>query len=130
MKLIFLCSAFLLFVAAPLSKAETVEEMLSACRSIAEAKVSGGEVFYVPTHENGLCWGAFAVIQRLINLVYPVYSDNPIFGVCAPEHSKRTQLIAIFVLYAKNHPERYSEDFADVALIALREAFPCKVHKK
>jgi Rap1a immunity proteins len=128
MKLL-LCSAVLLFIAVPLSKAETVEEMLSACRQTAEARVAEGKVFVEDTRESGLCWGAFAVIQRLINLVY-VGDENPILGVCAPAESKRTQLIAIFVLYAKNHPERYAEDFTDVALVALREAFPCKVQKK
>ena len=130
MKLIFLCSAFLLFVAAPLSKAETVEEMLSACRPTAEARVAEGKVFVSDTRESGLCWGAFAVIQHLIGLVYPVYNDRPILGVCAPAESTRTQLIAVFVAYAKNHPERYSENFTDVALVALREAFPCKALKK
>jgi hypothetical protein len=131
-KLIFLCSAFLLFIAAPLSKAETVEEMLSACRPLAEAKVSEGNV-YVPhdlnDREAGICWGAFAVIQRVITWTYTEDSDQPILSVCAPEKSTRTQLIAVFVEYAKSHPHRYSEDFTHLVFDALREAFPCKVQK-
>lgn len=128
MKLIFLCSAFLLFVAAPLSKAETTEEMLSACRPIAEAKVSEDKAFFSVNSETQLCWGAFGAIQGLI--VWVSGDNTPILSVCAPKNSKRTELIAVFVLYAKNHPERYSEDFTHVAIGVLREAFPCKVLKK
>ncbi len=80
------------------------------------------------THDTGVCWGAFGTIQGLI--VWTDGDGTPILGVCAPANSKRTQLIAIFVLYAKNHPEKYSEGFTRVAIPALREAFPCKALKK
>jgi len=48
-----------------------------------------------------------------------------LFGACTPATSTRTQLIAIFVNYAKRNPQRYSEEFADVVFDALAEAFPC-----
>jgi hypothetical protein len=124
MKLILLYAAVLVFIVAPLSKAETVEEMLSACRPTADARVAEGKVYIPDTRETGLCWGAFGAIQGLI--VWVSGNGTPILGVCAPANSKRTQLIAVFVLYAKNHPERYSEDFTRVAIPALREGFPCR----
>ena len=128
MKLIFLSYVFLLFLAAPLSRAETVEEMLSACRPIAEARVSEGVVVLPQSHEAGVCWGAFAVVQHLTTWA-EAKTGKRHFGVCNSANSTRTQLIAIFVEYAKRNPRRYSEDFSDVVFEALEEAFPCAADK-
>jgi hypothetical protein len=115
----------LLVAAPPLSRAETNEEMLSACRPIAEAHMSQGKVALPETFEAGVCWGAFAIIQNLTVWVDTKTSKRH-FGVCTPANSTRTQLIAIFVEYAKRNPRRYSENFSDVAFDALRESFPCE----
>lgn len=115
----------LVLVVAPFCKAETAEEMLSACRAMTELKISGDIVSMPRTFEAGLCWGAFAVIADDTRWVGK--SGQPTFRICAPENSTRTQIIAIFVEYAKRNPSKYSESFHDVALDALREAFPCRV---
>ena len=114
---------------ASICKAETVEEMVSACHSIVNAPVSNDHVSVPDDQQSGICWGAFSVFQQMITIVdYP--SDKrpvrPFFKVCAPEESTRTQLIAVFYEYAKRHPERYHEDFFFVALDSERAAFPCK----
>ena len=119
----------MLLIAAPLSKAETVEEMLSACRPITEAPVSGGKVSLPETFEAGVCWGAFGVVQHQTRWLDPETS-KPHFGVCTSEASTRTQLIAVFAEYAKRNPRRYSEDFDDVVFDALRESFPCRTQPK
>lgn len=102
--------------------AQTAEEMVSSCKAISQAKVTGDEVEMPTDFDSGVCWGAFAMIQRMTR-----FTDHGqvIFGICAPSDSTRTQLIQVFEQYAIRHPERYHEHFWDVALTSLREAFPC-----
>jgi hypothetical protein len=125
MNRLLFCATLLVVFTVPLTHAETVEEMLSACRPMTDAPVSDGTVHLPATYNAGLCWGAFAMVQRVITIAGDVETPIRLFGVCAPATSTRTQLIAIFVEYAKSNPQRYSEDFADVVFVALRQAFPC-----
>lgn len=108
-------------------KAETTEEMLSACRPITVAKVSGGTIDFEETFETGICWGAFAAIQRLSATVD--HNEKPLLFSCPPEDSTQTQIITIFVRYAEKHPEKYHQDFVFSAIAALKEAFPCPARK-
>jgi hypothetical protein len=119
----FYCLLLLLLV--PFCKAETTEEMLSACRPITESKVADARVYLPHTLEAGICWGAFSVIQDETRWADPQSGERH-FGICSSEQSTRTQLIAIFVEYAKRNPSKYAEEFLNVALDALREAFPCR----
>ena len=108
--------ALLLFWPA-IASAESAEEMRSACRTTAEAKVSEDRVNLSQTFSTGLCWGAFAALQKATRVVDT--SRRPqvaFFGVCAPDESTRTQLISVFVEYVRVHPERLHEDFFFVAV--------------
>lgn len=109
----------------PQGRSETAEEMLSACRPVVAAKVLDGEIQFPSDPESHVCWGAFAVLGPLLRTVNSE-TRKPLLGACLPETDTRTQLIAIFVHYAENHPERYTENFVWVALSAMHEAFPCK----
>jgi hypothetical protein len=107
------------------ASAESTQVLLSSCKSLSEVKVNDNATFKMPQDfDTGRCWGAFAVMQKVINIT--ISSEEPALGVCAPETSSRTQLIAIFVDYARRHPSRYHEDFFLVALDALQAAFPCE----
>ena len=46
--------------------AETTEEMLSECKSVAEAEVTEGNVHLPEDFSSGACWGAFAAVQSVI----------------------------------------------------------------
>jgi len=106
---------------------ETTERMVSACKGVVEATQLGDKTIKLPQDfDTGLCWGAFAALQYAIN----IYTQEMMFGVCAPEKSTRSQLIAIFVEYAKKHPERYHEDSFLVAINALHDVFPCQTGGK
>jgi hypothetical protein len=109
--------------------AETAQEMLSACRPIAKANLSGskGKATGPDTFNAGKCWGAFTVIQNAIERV----DDRMllIYNLCPPAESSKTQLIAMFVDYAEKNPQRLQEEFFDVFLDALRKAFPCQPEK-
>ena len=107
--------------------ASSAQELLSSCRPIAKADVRDKYVWFPPTYQTGTCWGAFYVIQKVI--VHVDDSRLPIYGVCAPSSSTLTQLISIYVAYAEKNPQRLHEDFFDVALESLQNAFPCKGRK-
>jgi len=86
--------------------------------------VEGKTVDFEPNFETGQCWGAFATLQRVSR--YADRNNKILLPIgCSPPKSTRTQLIAIFVEYAKKHPEEWHVDFVDIALKAFRTAFPC-----
>jgi hypothetical protein len=104
--------------------AESTEEMLSSCRRVAEGKVGNGDVTFQPDFETGMCWGAFAALQKVTNIALAP-GKQPALGVCGPKDSTRTQDIAIFIDFVRRNPQRLHEDFVLVAYDALRAAFPC-----
>ena len=104
--------------------AESTAEMLSSCSVFAEAKVRNNEIIFLQNFDSGICWGAFSAIQSLIPRTYA--NGQHMFYVCAPPTSRRHQLIAIFVEYAKRNPQRLHENFFDVAIDSLQAAFPCQ----
>lgn len=107
-----------MFYAAVPAHAESTGEMLSSCRELADAKVTGDKITMRRDYSTGLCWGAFGSLRAAVRA-------RSFFRICAPANSTRSQLIAVFVEYAKRSPQRLHEDFLDVALEALRGAFPC-----
>jgi hypothetical protein len=112
------------FAAVKPSRASTAEEMLSACRPIAAAKVSNRSIALPQDFDSGVCWGAFETLDWMLTTMN-VRTGSTFFPVCIPQNRTRPQLIAIFVKYAENHPARYAEEFTGVAYAAEREAFPC-----
>jgi len=100
--------------------------MLSACKKLADDTrvLDDGKILMPTDFESGKCWGAFATYQSMISLT-TLDGKTRVLGVCAPANSTRTQIIAIFVEYARRNPRRLNEDFILVALDALRDAFLC-----
>src|SRR5437764_934354 len=105
--------------------AESAEEMLSSCKKITnDAKISNDRVFMPADFQSGTCWGAFITLQAVI--VRTTGEGNTrVFGICSPADSTRTQLILVFVEYARRNPRLLNEEFFSIALQALQEAFPC-----
>jgi hypothetical protein len=104
---------------------ESTEEMLSACKALSEPTIAEHQVALPQNFETGQCWGAFATLRRVLNMAVPP-SKQPVFGVCAPKDSNRTQHIAIFIEFARRNPQRLHEDFVLVAMEAMHGAFPCR----
>jgi hypothetical protein len=104
---------------------DSAEELYSACKSIAEAKVEGERVFLPQTFQAGECWSAFSALQTLTRYVDP-QSRRPWLGeVCVPSQATRSEIVAVFTKYVRDHPERRHDDFVEVALDSFRAAF-CK----
>jgi hypothetical protein len=107
--------------------AESAEEILSACRPMAEAEIQGKSVKFPPGFPPGMCWGAFSILQSVI--MHDDDNGKPTYRVCAPANHSRTQLINVFVDYGRRNPKRFHEEFFSVVIDALSEAFPCKNSK-
>ena len=106
---------------------ETAERMTAACKDVASGARPDGGVNVPTTYEAGVCWGAFLTLQRVIGATDT--RGKPLFSVCAPENSTRTQLMTIFLRYTENHPEHLNKPFVDTAIASLRQAFPCRSAK-
>jgi hypothetical protein len=105
---------------------ESAEELYSACKPVAEAKVRGGQIDFEQNFETGECWGAFSALARISQYVNSA-TGREFIKNCVPEGSTRSELIAVFVDYVRHHPERRHDDFVDVTLESWRMAF-CKAH--
>jgi hypothetical protein len=103
-------------------RSDTAGDMLSNCRTIAEAQTHDRVVSFARTYESGICWGAFATLQRASAIGN---ESARLLSVCTPAESTRSQIVAVFVEYIDRRPERRHEDWFIVAWDALRAAFPC-----
>jgi hypothetical protein len=106
----------------PSLRAESAEEMASNCKSIAAAKISEGQVGIPQDFGSGVCWGAFASLQKAITLAR---DGIRVLGACVPTDASRTQLIQVFLEYSRRHPEQLDQDFFIVAVRAAQQSFPC-----
>lgn len=102
---------------------QSARRMVSACLTISAAETSDRGIRLTQDFETGFCSGAFSTLQKVVAKVDA--SEATVYGVCGPPDSRLSQLIAVFVNYARDHPERLHEPYFDVALASLRQAFPC-----
>ena len=122
--------AFLLMMGASSAQAPaeyrssvSAEHWMSICRPLLEAKSeANGHLEVSDTFEVGQCSGGFETLS-LVTAV--AHAGKPVLGVCPPTIHTLPQWIAIFTKYAENHPKRYTEPWAFVAIAALQEAYPC-----
>ena len=104
---------------------ESTEEMLSSCKAVSEAKVSDTTAAFPKNFESGECWGALSALQYVSRLVD--LKGQPLLPIgCVPEKTTRTQLVAIFVAYARDNPQLWHEDFVSIAMTAFKAAFQCR----
>ena len=115
--------AALLALTCPAASAASAEEMLAACRLITTAEATRQSARFPQTFGTGYCWGAFTSIQRVIAHVDG--NEVRVYQVCASANVSLNRLIATFVAFAKRNPQRFREDFFDVAWDSLRVEFPC-----
>jgi hypothetical protein len=104
-----LLAAFSLLTSGATAHAESVTEMATSCKSVGEAKVSGHGVEFVEDYRAGICWGAFCAVQRVIVQAF-VPDPTPLPRLCPGKESTRSQLVAVFVEYARRTPQRLHED--------------------
>lgn len=108
--------------------AQTTAEMADWCSPVVEeAVLKPGQIAFTQSHETGICWGAFAVIQDITRLAVDMSrpEETRILGACVPPSTLRSELITAFVQYARANQPTRSDPFMNTAVRALQAAFPC-----
>ena len=66
--------------------------------------------------KRGFCFGVFEIIYNFSSKLAPI---------CIPQEATLGQVIRVFNAYTARHPETQHHSYKYVALLALKEAFPC-----
>jgi hypothetical protein len=121
--LALLAAAFLV-AANTAGLAQTAGEMLHACQTLQRGmRVTGDTAFLPSGTEAQQCWGFMSAVQE-----YSVLADQAgtrLLSACPAADTKTTQIVDVFVKYAKAHREKLNAAAAAVAYNAMADAFPC-----
>ena len=103
----------------------TAIRVASWCAPYRSARVTD-EGVSVPEQgkELDLCWGAFLAIQQMSKLGVDG-SDRTVINACVPPEVRTLEYVLVFLKYVESHPEVGHERFLNVAVRAIRQAFPC-----
>jgi hypothetical protein len=106
--------AILLALTMPASAEDTTtaNQMLPGCKGLLDNRMTSG----VSVYQQGRCGGYVA------SLVYGVGGQE----FCSPKGVSIGQAVAVVIKYIEARPERMHEQFGDLALEALKAAWPCK----
>ena len=66
-----------------------------------------------------MCLGAITSITKLEPLL------KPEFAMCLPSGVSFEQIVLVVANYLRNHPEQLHENFDRLAVLALKETWPC-----
>jgi hypothetical protein len=117
-------AATFLFSASTAVMAQTAGEMLHACQTLQRGMRITGDTAFLPSGtEAQQCWGFMSAVQE-----YSVLADQAgtrLLNACPAADTKTTQIVEVFVKYAKAHPERLNTPAAAAAYNAMADAFPC-----
>ncbi|WP_288586810.1 Rap1a/Tai family immunity protein [uncultured Methylobacterium sp.] len=89
------------------------------------AKARGDQVEFRQDPETVGCWSFMGAVQDLAG-VADTANQPPILGTCLPPDGNRLQLVRAVVAYGAAHPPALREPAGVLALLALRDAFPCR----
>jgi hypothetical protein len=93
--------------------------IMPGCRGF----LSNSDVTPVEAYEQGYCAGILEGLGYEAELSERVFKQA-VF--CVPEHVTREQELRVIVTYIDKHPEKMHQHFAFLAIMALRDAWPCK----
>jgi hypothetical protein len=105
-----LVNVFALSTARAEPNSNAAGHVLHACRDFANPRTP-------PDYDQGLCIGKVQVL---------FYFGQMYFGICTPRGATVGQSNRVIIRYIEERPARHHEDFRDLALEALRAAWPCK----
>ena len=108
----------------PTVRATTGMEILSSCKAVVAGLLPNGQMHISP--EAQYCWGLFEAIQTLSGVQSTDDAKDRPLKICASTTTTRSQMVMIFLQYAKDHPEQLQLDAALIAQAALAHAFPCR----
>lgn len=86
------------------------------------------------------CYGFILAVQHLSSIIHPMPTNDcskgigpncrPILGICFPKNVSSSQILAVFLDYARSHSARWHESAGGHFLIAMLDAFACKEAKE
>jgi hypothetical protein len=121
----FCTMPLLLAISSSTAQAQTAGEMLRSCEILQRnAHTEGSSVFLPPDVDARQCWGFMAAVQQFTTLADQ--NGKPLLNSRAPEDTKQSDIVRIFVDYARAHPDKMNLIAAAVAYNAMADAFPCK----
>jgi hypothetical protein len=107
------------------AQAQTARELLHVCELLQSGMhVHGTQVFIPPGSDVAQCWGFISAVQQ-----YSILADQDgktLLGACPKPDTATTQVLRIFIEYARSHPEKLGLPAAAVAFNAMADAFPCE----
>jgi hypothetical protein len=62
----------------------------------------------------------------IAGIVAEISMTAPQYRFCPPDHGTVLQNVQIVVNYLQAHPEKWHENFAPLAHLALKQDFPCR----
>ncbi|MGE7412889.1 Rap1a/Tai family immunity protein [Methylobacterium tarhaniae] len=113
---------------APLGPVRAAEGsvLVAQCKSLLRgAKMRGNDVEFRQDPETVGCWAFMGAVQDLAGVADSA-NQPPLLGACLPPDGNRLQLVRAVVAYGGAHPPALREKAGVLALLALRDAFPCR----
>jgi Rap1a immunity proteins len=108
-----------------LASAQSAQKMLQACEIVQRgSRVETDTIYLPPGNDVNQCWGFMNAVLQYATLAD---KDGKTFlSACPGPDTTITQVIRVFVDYARSHPEKLELKAAAVAYNAMADAFPCK----
>jgi hypothetical protein len=91
--------------------------ILRGCKAFVEGRAADAQLFGLGNFCAGIVTGLASVGQQL---------SPPEWKSCAPSGTNAQEMARVVVDYIGTHPERMHEDFRQLTLQALHDAWPCK----
>jgi Rap1a immunity proteins len=114
----------LFLTATGVARATTASEYLQYCEVFERYAVQRGEQLSIPDGGAANCWHFFVAFRELADVINAETRQHDL-GLCIPPEVRLTQLIRIFISFARAHPELLHTGPAGVAWQAVWQHFNC-----
>ncbi|GJE03134.1 Rap1a/Tai family immunity protein [Methylobacterium isbiliense] len=117
--------AVAMLLAAPPASAVEGGQLVAQCKSLLRsAKARGKALEFRQEPDTVGCFAFMSAVQDLA-AVADREGEPPLLGACLPPEGTLLQLIQAVVAYGGTHPAALRESAGVLALLALRDAYPC-----
>jgi Rap1a immunity proteins len=120
--------AVLCVLCAPISSAsgQNAGDMLRACELLERGihVEKNGNVYIPSGPELNQCWGFIKAVRQYATLADQ--DGKTLLDSCPDPETDTTEVLHVFVRYARAHPEKLRLGAAALAHNAMADAFPCK----
>ncbi|MGY2048493.1 Rap1a/Tai family immunity protein [Methylobacterium sp. JK268] len=114
------------FLAASPASAADGGQLVAQCKSLLRsAKPRGSDLEYRQDPDTVSCYAFMSAVQNLA-AVAERSDAPPLLGACLPPNGTLLQLVRTVVSYGGAHPPSLREPAGVLALLALRDAYPCE----